>query len=144
MATISIQVNGTSHVVDAEQRTLLVELLREHLRLTGTHVGCDTSQCGACTVWVDGKSVKSCTMLAAEADAHEKDADAASLAEMVRRQVTVMRRQVDHYLSRARAAGSLDVLGNRTQGSSVVEDLARVIERIHMTGGIRIEATSSR
>ena len=68
MATISVQVNGKSHTVDVEPRTLLVELLREHLRLTGTHVGCDTSQCGACTVWVDGKSVKSCTMLAVEAD----------------------------------------------------------------------------
>ncbi len=68
MATISLQVNGTSQVVDVEPRTLLVEFLREHLRLTGTHVGCDTSQCGACTVWVDGKSVKSCTMLAAEAE----------------------------------------------------------------------------
>jgi aerobic carbon-monoxide dehydrogenase small subunit len=68
MATISLQVNDTSHAVEVEPRTLLVELLREHLRLTGTHVGCDTSQCGACTVWVDGKSVKSCTMLAVEAD----------------------------------------------------------------------------
>ena len=68
MATISLQVNNTSHAVDVEPRTLLAELLREHLRLTGTHIGCDTSQCGACTVWVDGKSVKSCTMLAVEAD----------------------------------------------------------------------------
>ncbi len=68
MATISLQVNEKSHAVDVEPRTLLVELLREQLRLTGTHVGCDTSQCGACTVWVDGKSVKSCTMLAVEAD----------------------------------------------------------------------------
>jgi carbon-monoxide dehydrogenase small subunit len=68
MASISLQVNEKPHVVDVEPRTLLVELLREHLLLTGTHVGCDTSQCGACTVWVDGKSVKSCTMLAAEAD----------------------------------------------------------------------------
>jgi len=67
MATISLQVNGTQHVVDVEPRTLLVEASREHLRLTGTHVGCDTSQCGACTVRVDGKSVKSCTMLALEA-----------------------------------------------------------------------------
>ena len=68
MATISLTVNEKQHAVDVEPRTLLVELLREHLRLTGTHVGCDTSQCGACTVWVDGKSVKSCTMLAVEAD----------------------------------------------------------------------------
>ena len=68
MASIRVTVNGEAHVADVEPRTLLVELLREHLRLTGTHVGCDTSQCGACTVWVDGKSVKSCTMLAVEAD----------------------------------------------------------------------------
>ena len=68
MATITLNVNEKSHAVDVEPRTLLVELLREHLRLTGTHVGCDTSQCGACTVWVDGKSVKSCAMLAVEAD----------------------------------------------------------------------------
>jgi carbon-monoxide dehydrogenase small subunit len=71
MATIGLKVNGRDHVVDVEPRTLLVELLREHLRLTGTHVGCDTSQCGACTVWVDGKSVKSCTMLAVEAEGRE-------------------------------------------------------------------------
>jgi carbon-monoxide dehydrogenase small subunit len=68
MATISLKVNEKSHDVDVEPRTLLVELLRERLLLTGTHVGCDTSQCGACTVWVDGKSVKSCAMLAVEAD----------------------------------------------------------------------------
>jgi aerobic carbon-monoxide dehydrogenase small subunit len=68
MATITLKVNEKSHAADVEPRTLLVELLREHLRLTGTHVGCDTSQCGACTVWVDGKSVKSCAMLAVEAD----------------------------------------------------------------------------
>jgi signal transduction histidine kinase len=79
------------------------------------------------------------SVLAAEADAHEKDAAAAPLAEMVKRQVFAMRRQVDHYLARARAAGSLDVLGNRTQVSAVTEDLARVIERIHMARGIRIE-----
>src|SRR5882724_6065222 len=71
MATITLTVNEKRHVVDVEPRTLLVELLREQLRLTGTHVGCDTSQCGACTVWVDGKSVKSCTMLALEADGHD-------------------------------------------------------------------------
>jgi carbon-monoxide dehydrogenase small subunit len=68
MAKISLTVNGRAHSPDVEPRTLLVELLRESLRLTGTHVGCDTSQCGACTVWVDGKSVKSCTMLAVEAE----------------------------------------------------------------------------
>ena len=68
MATIALKVNEKSYVVEAEPRTLLVELLRERLLLTGTHVGCDTSQCGACTVWVDGKSVKSCAMLAVEAD----------------------------------------------------------------------------
>jgi carbon-monoxide dehydrogenase small subunit len=68
MTTITLKVNERKHVADVEPRTLLVELLREHLRLTGTHVGCDTSQCGACTVWVDGRSIKSCTMLAVEAD----------------------------------------------------------------------------
>jgi carbon-monoxide dehydrogenase small subunit len=68
MASINVTVNGEAHVLDVEPRTLLVELLREHLRLTGAHVGCDTTQCGACTVWVDGKSIKSCTMLAVEAD----------------------------------------------------------------------------
>jgi carbon-monoxide dehydrogenase small subunit len=61
-------VNGKRVSADVEARTLLVELLRERLGLTGTHVGCDTSQCGACTVHVDGQSVKSCTMLAVEAD----------------------------------------------------------------------------
>jgi len=71
MGTITLRVNEKPQSVDVEPRTLLVELLREHLRLTGTHVGCDTSQCGACTVWVDGKSVKSCTMLAVEADGHD-------------------------------------------------------------------------
>jgi len=68
MSTVTLRVNDQPLSVDVEARTLLVELIRDHLRLTGTHVGCDTSQCGACTVWVDGKSVKSCTMLAAEAD----------------------------------------------------------------------------
>jgi len=68
MTTIALTVNERAHVVDVEPRTLLVELLRERLRLTGTHVGCDTSQCGACTVWVDGRSVKSCAMLAVEAE----------------------------------------------------------------------------
>src|SRR5437016_9069957 len=66
--TVSLTVNGKPASATVEGRTLLVQLLREHLGLTGTHVGCDTSQCGACVVMVDGKSVKSCTMLAVEAD----------------------------------------------------------------------------
>ena len=60
--------NGKADSAEVEPRTLLVQLLREELRLTGTHVGCDTSQCGACDVQVDGKSAKACTMLAAQAD----------------------------------------------------------------------------
>jgi len=68
MPQVTLTVNGKSHTVEVEGRTLLVELLREKLRLTGTHVGCDTSQCGACVVHVDGESVKSCTMLALQAD----------------------------------------------------------------------------
>ncbi len=65
---ISFVVNGTPRELDVEPRRLLVQALREDLDLTGTHVGCDTSQCGACTVHVDGKAVKSCTMLAVQAD----------------------------------------------------------------------------
>ena len=68
---VSMTVNGKAVSAQVEDRTLLVTYLREHLRLTGTHVGCDTSQCGACTVHVDGKSVKSCTMLAAQAEGSE-------------------------------------------------------------------------
>ena len=68
MANITMTVNGKSVSGEVEGRTLLVDFLRNDLRLTGTHVGCDTSQCGACTVHVDGIAVKSCTMLAAEAD----------------------------------------------------------------------------
>ena len=68
MPQVSLTVNGKPHTVEVEGRTLLVELLREKLGLTGTHVGCDTSQCGACVVHVDGDSVKSCTMLALQAD----------------------------------------------------------------------------
>ena len=65
---VSMNVNGRAVSEEVDERTLLVELLRENLRLTGTHVGCDTSQCGACVVHVDGRSVKSCTMLASQAD----------------------------------------------------------------------------
>jgi carbon-monoxide dehydrogenase small subunit len=68
MPQVSLTVNGKSASVEVEGRTLLVELLREKLGLTGTHVGCDTSQCGACVVHVNGTSVKSCTMLALQAD----------------------------------------------------------------------------
>jgi carbon-monoxide dehydrogenase small subunit len=67
MGAITLQVNQTTVTQDVEPRTLLVDLLREKLGLTGTHVGCDTSQCGACVVHVNGRSVKSCTMLAVEA-----------------------------------------------------------------------------
>jgi aerobic carbon-monoxide dehydrogenase small subunit len=68
MPAVSINVNGNDVSAEVEPRTLLVDLLREKLGLTGTHVGCDTSQCGACVVHVDGRSVKSCTMLALEAE----------------------------------------------------------------------------
>jgi carbon-monoxide dehydrogenase small subunit len=67
MASVSMTVNGRAVTRDVEPRTLLVEFLRQHLDLTGTHVGCDTSQCGACVVHVNGVSVKSCTMLALQA-----------------------------------------------------------------------------
>ena len=68
MSTIKLTVNGKAVSADVEDRTLLVHLLRENLNLTGTHVGCDTSQCGACLVHLDGKAVKSCTMLAVSVD----------------------------------------------------------------------------
>ena len=68
MAKVSVTVNGKVRTADVEPRTLLVHFLRETLNLTGTHVGCDTSQCGACTVLVDGRSAKSCTMFAVQAD----------------------------------------------------------------------------
>ena len=67
MTSVSMTVNGREVSADVEDRTLLVDYLRESLGLTGTHVGCDTSQCGACVVHVNGKAVKSCTMLAAQA-----------------------------------------------------------------------------
>jgi carbon-monoxide dehydrogenase small subunit len=66
--TISMTVNGTACSGDVEARTLLVDFVRDHLELTGTNVGCDTSQCGSCTIIMDGKSVKSCTTLAVQAD----------------------------------------------------------------------------
>ncbi|BDG06164.1 (2Fe-2S)-binding protein [Anaeromyxobacter oryzae] len=68
MPSISLTLNGKRVTAEVEARTLLVELLRERLGLTGTHVGCDTSQCGACVVHVDGRSVKSCTMFALETE----------------------------------------------------------------------------
>ena len=71
MPTVTMTVNGMERSGTVEGRTLLVEFLREHLGLTGTHVGCDTSQCGACVVHVNGTSVKSCTSLAAQADGAE-------------------------------------------------------------------------
>jgi carbon-monoxide dehydrogenase small subunit len=71
MARISVTVNGKRRQADVEPRLLLVHFLREHLRLTGTHVGCDTTQCGACTVLLDGRSAKSCTMFAVQADGSE-------------------------------------------------------------------------
>ena len=69
--TVSMTVNGKAVSGEVEGRTLLVQFVREQLRLTGTHVGCDTSQCGACVVHVNGTSVKSCTMLAVQADGAE-------------------------------------------------------------------------
>lgn len=71
MPIVSLTVNGTQHEIPVETRTLLVELLREKLGLTGTHIGCDTSQCGACVVHLNGASVKSCTLLALQADGGE-------------------------------------------------------------------------
>ncbi len=68
MPTISLTVNGTAHKVEVRDNQLLSSVLRDALRLTGTHIGCDTSQCGACTVHVDGRSVKSCTMLGVQTD----------------------------------------------------------------------------
>ena len=66
MPSVTITVNGKPETREVENRTLLVQFLREHLGLTGTHVGCDTSQCGACVVHIDGYSAKSCTMLATQ------------------------------------------------------------------------------
>ena len=68
---VSMTVNGTTYTNDVEPRTLLVHYLRENLRLTGTHVGCDTSSCGACTIIVNGETVKSCTLLAVQCEGAE-------------------------------------------------------------------------
>jgi carbon-monoxide dehydrogenase small subunit len=65
---ITVTVNGTAHTLEVEPRLLLVHMIREVLNLTGTHIGCDTSSCGACTILLDGKSIKSCTVLAVQAD----------------------------------------------------------------------------
>ena len=70
---ISVTVNGTTHDSDVEPRTLLVHYVRENLGLTGTNIGCDTSSCGACTLHLDGEAVKSCTILAVQADGHRVD-----------------------------------------------------------------------
>ncbi|MBI1723893.1 MAG: (2Fe-2S)-binding protein [Gemmatimonadetes bacterium] len=69
--TITLTVNGAAHTAQVESRLLLVHLLREVLRLTGTHIGCDTTHCGACTVLLDGEPVKSCTVLAVQADGRQ-------------------------------------------------------------------------
>ena len=71
MKRISVTVNGVRHEADVEPRTLLVHFIREQLELTGTNVGCDTSSCGACTILMNGQSVKSCTVLAVQADGAE-------------------------------------------------------------------------
>ena len=68
---ITVTVNGTAHTADVESRLLLVHLIREVLVMTGTHIGCDTTHCGACTVLLDGEPVKSCTMLAVQADGRQ-------------------------------------------------------------------------
>mgnify|MGYP001811655692 CR=1 FL=1 len=71
MKEITLKVNGTEHSVQIDPRTLLVHLIRENLSLTGTHIGCDTSNCGGCTVLLDGKSVKSCTIFAVQVNGKE-------------------------------------------------------------------------
>jgi carbon-monoxide dehydrogenase small subunit len=68
---ISVTINGVTHTGDVEPRTLLVQYIREHVGLTGTNIGCDTSSCGACSVHLNGEAVKSCTVLAVQADGHD-------------------------------------------------------------------------
>ena len=69
--SVSIEVNGVVRTESVEPRMLLVHFLRDRLGMTGTHIGCDTSQCGACTVWLDGEAIKSCTIFAVQADGHK-------------------------------------------------------------------------
>jgi carbon-monoxide dehydrogenase small subunit len=71
LESVRVKVNGREYAREVEPRTLLVHLLRDELGLTGTHIGCDTSNCGACVVLLDGESVKACTVLAVQADGHE-------------------------------------------------------------------------
>ena len=68
---VTVTINGTAHTHDVEPRTLLVYYIREHVGLTGTNIGCDTSSCGACSIHLDGEAVKSCTILAVQADGHD-------------------------------------------------------------------------
>ncbi len=69
--SITLTINGASHTAEVDPRTLLVHLIRENFSMTGTHIGCDTSSCGACTILINGKSAKSCTLLAVQADGAE-------------------------------------------------------------------------
>jgi carbon-monoxide dehydrogenase small subunit len=71
MKKITFKINGAEHTLEVEPRTLLVHLIRENLSMTGTHIGCDTSSCGACTVLIDGRSAKACTILAVQIDGKE-------------------------------------------------------------------------
>jgi len=71
MKKITLKINGTEHTAEVEPRLLLVHFIRENLSMTGTHIGCDTSSCGACTILMNGKSIKSCTVLAVQADGKE-------------------------------------------------------------------------
>jgi aerobic carbon-monoxide dehydrogenase small subunit len=73
MAAVTITINGVKRTADVEARTLLLHFIRDNVGLTGTHQGCETSQCGACTVLIDGEAVKSCTVLAVQADGHAVD-----------------------------------------------------------------------
>ena len=69
--SITLKINGTAHTVEVEPRELLIHVIREQISMTGSHIGCDTSSCGACTILVDGKSAKSCTLLAVQANGRE-------------------------------------------------------------------------